>query len=170
MRRCIGSIILFLALISSLPVSAQRSGRIQDPTLNRGDGLTVNRKDLLEKKNSKQDRKSRQVDLYMFAASYSLVDSLLFISDVQKVNDVTLNNKWFLVDRSKFEAQYADFLGAEFNETLISVVYFSEKEKKMIRKRAGVLKRNGKKIHYELELTPEFLFSKPEQSEDQVQD
>lgn len=163
MRHLLRICLLALALLPSLAASAQHSDRLSSPTLNVGEGLTTDKSELLSKRNNKQNKNSRVLDIYMFAASYSLVDSLLFISDVQKVENVTLNNKWFLVDRAKYEAQYSDFIGSEFNETMISVVYFAKKEKPMARRKEHILKRNEKKVHFEVDLTPDFIFEQPEQ-------
>ena len=70
----------------------------------------MSRKDLAKMRNQKQDKNSRQVDVYMFATSFSILDSILYVSDIQLVNDVTVNNKWFIKERLVFEKQFADFV------------------------------------------------------------
>ena len=90
----------------------------------------MKRSDLDKMRNQKQDKNSRQIDAYMFAASFSLLDSVLYVSDVELVNDVTVNNKWFVKDRLVFEKQFEDFaVGPEGNESYMTTLLFSEKEK-----------------------------------------
>ena len=106
-----------------------------------------------------QNKNSRQVDVYMFATSFSLLDSVLFISDIQKLDDVTVNNKWFLKERAGFEEQFNEHVGADVDESLMSSVYFSEKEKKMVKRRAKLIKRNAKKNRFALIQVTDFKFT-----------
>lgn len=123
----------------------------------------MKRSDLDKMRNQKQDKNSRQVDAYMFAASFSLLDSVLYVSDVQFVNDVTVNNKWFIKDRLAFEQQFQDFVvGPEMNESYMTALLFSEKEKKMIKKKERLIKRNKRKNGYKLYEISGFKFVKPE--------
>lgn len=116
-------------------------------------------------RNQKQDKNARQVDVYMFAASFSLLDSALFVSDIQYVSNVTVNNKWFIKDRLLFEKQFADFVlgsdGSE-NESYMTSLQFAEKEKKLIRKRERLIKRNKKKNGFKYNSVSAFKFSNPE--------
>ena len=158
---------LFLAafLLFTLSVSAQRSSRTKDPTLNKGEGLEMSRKDLDKMRNQKQDKNARQVDVYMFASSFSLLDSALFVSDIQLVNNVTVNNKWFIKDRLLFEKQFTDFVvGPDDlgNESYMTSLLFSEKEKKLIKKRERLIKRNKKKNGFKYNQVSAFKFSNPE--------
>ena len=88
-------------LLLSLSLAAQRSGRTKDPTLNKGEGLEMTRSDLDKMRNQNQNKNARQVDVYMFAASFSILDSVLYVSDIQKVNDVVVNNRWFITRQNK---------------------------------------------------------------------
>jgi hypothetical protein len=146
-------------LMLPLSVSAQRSGRTGDPTLNRGDGLEKTRADLSKMRTQSQDKNSRQVDVYMFAASFSLLDSVLFVSDIQKLEDVTVNNKWFLKERAGFEEQFNEHVGGDIDESLMSSVFFSEKLKKMQKRRAKLIKRSAKKNGYALIQVTDFKFT-----------
>ena len=150
-----------LLLMLSLSVSAQRSGVAKDPTLNRGEGLERTREDLSKMRNQTQDKNSRQVDVYMFAASFSLLDSVLYVSDVQKVDDVIVNNKWFVKERPAFESQFTSHIGGNYNESLLTTLYFSEKLKKVSKRRSRLLKRNSKKNGFELRPVSDFRFVNP---------
>ena len=90
----------------ALPLFAQRSAITKDPTLNRGEGLETTRDDLEKMRNKSQDKNARVADLYMFAAAYSLIDSVLYVSALQLVKNLTVYNKWVLRNRSAFEKQF----------------------------------------------------------------
>ena len=149
-------------LLVALSLSAQRSGRTQDPTLNKGEGLEKTRSDLDKMRNNNQDKKSRNVDLYMFAASFSVLDSVLYVSEIQKVNDVIVNNKWFVKERAAFEEQFTERVRIGDDESLLTSLYFSEKSKKVIKSRARLIKRNGKKNKFSLIEVSGFSFSNPQ--------
>ncbi len=163
MRTVLKPVIATAFLLFSLSLSAQRSGRSQDPTLNKGEGLEMNRKDLAKMRNQNQEKNSRQVDVYMYVASFSLLDSALFVSDIQFVRDVTVNNKWFVKDRLAFEKQFSDYVvGSDENESYMSSLFFSDKEKKLIRKRGKLIRRNRKKNGFRLYEVTDFKFVKPD--------
>lgn len=156
--------ILATFLILSLTVSAQRSGRTGDPTLNKGEGLERTRNDLDKMRNQNQDKNSRQLNLYMFAASFSLLDSVLYVSEISEVDDVTVNNKWFIKDRSNFESQFTDHVKTGNDDSMLTSVYFSEKEKKVAKRRSRLVKRNAKKNKFLLIKVSDFAFSRPSES------
>jgi len=110
----------------------------------------MTRKDLDKMRNQNQDKNARQVDLYIFAASFSLLDSVIYISDIRKVDDVTVNNKWFIKNRADFETQFTDYIKEGTDESLLTSIYFSEKEKTLIKRRARLIKRNEKKNRFKL--------------------
>ena len=79
MRPITKTFLAAMMLMLSLSASAQRSGRTGDPTLNRGEGLEKTRADLSQMRTQSQNKNSRQVDVYMFATSFSLLDSVSFL-------------------------------------------------------------------------------------------
>ena len=98
----------------------------------------------------------------MFAASFSLIDSVLFVSDVQKVDDVIVNNKWFVKERASFETQFTDHVRGGFNESYLTSIYFSEKSQKMNKRRAKLIKRNARKNGFNLVQVSDFKFVNPD--------
>ena len=72
---------------------------------------------------------------------------------------MTVNNKWFLKERAGFEEQFNEHVGADVDESLMSSVYFSEKEKKMVKRRAKLIKRNAKKNRFALIQVTDFKFT-----------
>jgi hypothetical protein len=161
MRAVLKPILTATLLLVALSLSAQRSGRTQDPTLNKGEGLEKTRSDLDKIRNNNQDKKSRIVDVYMFAASFSVLDSVLFVSEVQKVSDVIVNNKWFVKERAAFEEQFTERVRIGDDESLLTSLYFSEKSKKVTKSRARLIKRNNKKNKFALVEVSGFSFSNP---------
>ena len=97
----------------------------------------------------------------MFAASFSVLDSVLYVSEVQIVNDVIVNNKWFVKERAAFEEQFTERVRIDADESLLTSLYFSEKAKKVTKSRARLIKRNGKKNHFALIEITDFSFSNP---------
>lgn len=159
MRTVLKPVLAVAFLLFVLPLSAQRSGVTQDPTLNRGEGLERSRSDLEKMRNQNQDKRGKVVDLYMFAASYSMLDSVMYVSEVQLVNNLSVFNKWFLRNRSDYEKQFNSFAAQERSELYIPVIYFAEKEKKLIKQRAALIKRNKKKMGFYLVEVDDFRFS-----------
>lgn len=162
MRPVFKPFLAVLMLMLSLSASAQRSGRTNDPTLNRGEGLEKTRDDLSKMRNQSQNKNSRQENIYIFAASFSLIDSVLFVSDVQKVDDVIVNNKWFVKERASFETQFTDHVRGGFNESYLTSIYFSEKSQKMNKRRAKLIKRNARKNGFNLVQVSDFKFVNPD--------
>lgn len=157
--------LLTTLLLVSLSLSAQRSGRTNDPTLNKGQGLEMTRSDLDKMRNQNQDKNSRQVDIYMFAASFSLLDSVLYISEIQKVDNVTVNNKWFVKKRADYEAQFTDHISIGEDDSLLTSLYYSEKSKKITKRRSNLIKRNAKKNRFLIVPVQGFSFSDPSPAE-----
>lgn len=159
MRVSLKPVLVAVMLLSALSVSAQRSGQTKDPTLNRGEGLEMNRSDLDKMRNQNQDKNSRVVDIYIFGASFSLLDSVLYVSYPQKMENVTVNNRRFLKGRADLEKQFADYLSNGSESSQLSTIYFSEKLKKLEKNRTRLIKRNSKRNRFDLVQMPEFQFT-----------
>lgn len=165
MRAVLNIVLAVAMMLFSLSASAQRSGRTKDPTLNRGDGLEMSRSDLSKMRNQKQDKNSRETNLYMFASSFSMLDSVIYVSDVNKVDSVIVNNRWFLKNRVNFEQQFMERVSQEsvydLEEVMMPVIYYGEKEKKVLKQRDKLIKRNGKTNRYSLFFIKDFRFVNP---------
>lgn len=146
-------------LLISLSMSAQRSGSTKDPTLNRGEGLEMTRSDLDKMRNQNQDKNSKKVDIYMFGASFSILDSVLYVSYTQKMDSVTVNNRWFLKDRASFEKQFTSFVEGREDGTHMSTVYYSDKLKTIEKRRERLINRNARRNGFKLKQVPEFRFT-----------
>ncbi len=159
MKLALKPVLVAFCLIFALPLLAQRSGVTQDPTLNKGQGLETSREDLAKMRNNSQDKNARVADMYIFAAAYSLIDSVLYVSDIQFVRNQTVNNKWFLKYRSDYEKQFRNYVAGQLEESFIPVIYFSEKEKKVIKQRESLIKRNKRKNGFDFFEVKDFQFS-----------
>jgi len=159
MRTVLKPVLALAFLLFVLPLSAQRSGVTKDPTLNRGEGLERSRSDLEKMRNQSQDKNGKVVDLYMFAASYSLLDSVMYVSDIQLVKDLSVYNRWFLRNRSDYEKQFNSFAAQERYELYVPVIYFAEKKKKLVKQREALIKRNKRKMGFYLVEVDDFQFS-----------
>lgn len=146
-------------LLISLSMSAQRSGSTKDPTLNRGEGLEMTRSDLDKMRNQNQDKNSKKVDIYMFGASFSILDSVLYVSYTQKMDSVIVNNRWFLKDRASFEKQFTSFVEGREDGTHMSTVYYSDKLKTIEKRRERLINRNARRNGFKLKQVPEFRFT-----------
>ena len=153
------SVLTTVAFLISLSVQAQNVDRSHDPTLNKGEGLAMNRSDLAKMRNQKQDKNSRKVDIYMFGASFSIVDSVLYLSYTQKIDTATVNNRWFLIGRADFEKQLCDYVGG-VDATQMATIYFSDNIKTIEKRRERLIKRNAKKNRFQLKQLPEFRFKR----------
>lgn len=165
MKSVFKTLFVVTLLVLSLPVTAQRSGATKDPSLNRGDGLAMSRSDLNKMRNQNQDKNIRQTDLYMFASAFSMLDSVIYVSDIHKVDGVTVNNKWFLKNRVDFERQFMERVSEEsvydLEEIMLPVIYYSEKEKNVVKQREKLIKRNAKTNKYSLNYIQGFRFTNP---------
>lgn len=146
-------------LLAALPLSAQRGRRSQDPTLNRGEGLEKSRADLDKMRNQNQNKNAREISVYMLATSFSLLDSTYYVSDIQFVEDVAVNNKWFIQDRLDYEKQFKDYIGG--GDSYMTSVIFSDKKNKILKDRARIIKRNKRTNGLELKEMSGFRFTKP---------
>jgi hypothetical protein len=87
----------------------------------------------------------------------------MYVSDIQLVNDVTVNNKWFVKERLAFEKQFTDFVAGtdEGAESYMTSLQFSEKEKKLQKNKSRLIKRSQKKNGFKYYQISGFRFENP---------
>lgn len=90
-----------------------------------------------------KSRKVVQKPVYMIGVGFSLVDSMVFITDMHLVKDVTLEKKTkFLKDRQLYSFQLQRYLEATYKGgPYIPSVFFGTKRKKMERRYLSLHKR-----------------------------
>ncbi len=93
-----------------------------------------------------KSQKVKQKQLYMIGVAVSHLDSLVFISDLQLVKDVTVEKKTkFLMDRQLYSLQLKKHLEAEYQGgPYVCSVFFGTKLKKMERRYLSLHKRYSK--------------------------
>ena len=112
-----------------------------------------------EKKNS---NKTKEVSVYILGASMSFSDSIVYLTEIQKLDAVALDNG-FLPHRQYYSYELKDYMIFEENMPgRISVVYFDEKlnklEKKEQKIKKHLMEKENKIIRY---LGDKFKFVKP---------
>ncbi len=102
------------------------------------------------KKSKTKAAKVENLDVYMFGAAYSMIDSVLVISDIQRMEQVRVSNKWFLTDRKDFESQFDDYVSQQYGTSALAFVTFSPKEKPVLKQRERLIRKARKKSGYTL--------------------
>lgn len=112
--------------------------------------------------NKSDNKKDKAVTVYVWGASMSFSDSIVYFTEIQKVDNVVLKNG-FLPNRQFYAYELKDYMN--FKENMpgrISVIYFDEKRSDMEKKEQKIKKRlvekEGKTVRY---LGDKFMFTKP---------
>lgn len=154
----------FLIAISSVLMSvcafAQQPQRNVDPTLNPGQGLTMTQKQVESMRGDGQNKRTEQKDIYLFGVTFSQIDSTIYVSDLQPMQQMIVSNGCFLYSRTDLEQQLQDWvLNSTGIASPLTTVYFHEKEKRMERKRTRLIRKLKKKGIYQfLQPTGSFQF------------
>ncbi|HOD69302.1 MAG: hypothetical protein ACOX32_00790 [Bacteroidaceae bacterium] len=146
------SLVIFF-FITSVQSVAQVPDRTRNPVLQPGEGLVTSKTDIESMRVNKQDKRAKTVDVYMFALSFSPVDSVMYISDIEKIEQAVVRNKWFLEDRKLFEESFQDYVRARAGDLQLSSLYFYEKENKVLKKREQIIRKNSKKKRFNINYT-----------------
>ena len=110
----------------------------------------------------KDNNKVKEVPVYILGASVSFSDSIVYFTEIQKLDNVVLENG-FLPHRQYYAYELKDYMSFEENSPgRISVVYFDEKRSKLEKKEQKIKKhlmeKENKVIRY---LGDKFKFVKP---------
>ena len=110
----------------------------------------------------KDNNKVKEVSVYILGASVSFSDSIVYFTEIQKLDNVVLENG-FLPHRQYYAYELKDYMSFEENiPGRISVVYFDEKRSKLEKKEQKIKKhlmeKENKIIRY---LGDKFKFVKP---------
>lgn len=110
----------------------------------------------------KDNNKVKEVPVYILGASISFSDSIVYFTEIQKLDNVVLENG-FLPHRQYYAYELKDYMNFEENiPGRISVVYFDEKRSKLEKKEQKIKKhlmeKENKIIRY---LGDKFKFVKP---------
>lgn len=81
----------------------------------------------------KKESVTRKANVYMVGFAASFIDSVAYVTGIQKVDTVTLDTKTkFLLDRTLYSSQLQSYIEGKLNHrSMIPTVFFSEKKRKM---------------------------------------
>ena len=117
-------------------------------------------------------RKVEQKPVYMVGVGISLVDSMVFITDMMQVDSVTLEKKTkFLMDRQLYSFQLQRYLEENYKGgPYVPSVFFGTKRKKMERQYLSLHKRyvNNKGLRMILVDQGQFRFKPEEYVEQEI--
>lgn len=104
--------------------------------------------------------------VYAFGVSASFTDTVVYYTDIQVLDSVTLEKKSFLPDRNTYSYQLKNYL--EYQRGLSDrtcMIYFSENKKKLSKELNKIVNRYKKDKSVSLQLinNGEFKFTKPKQ-------
>ena len=110
----------------------------------------------------KDDKKVEQIPVYVMGASMSFSDSIVYFTEIQKLDSVVLQNG-FLPHRQYYAYELKDYMNFEENMPgRISMIYFDTKRAKMekleYKIKKHLLEKEGKIVRY---LGDKFKFVKP---------
>lgn len=113
---------------------------------------------------AKKPKDKNKYGVYMVGASASFTDSLVYFTDIQRVDSAALGEKGLLQGRAQYSTQLKDFLeenGKGKNRTCF--VYYNVKKKKLQKELSKLkLKYQKNKSVLLQEVSPEFKFEKAE--------
>ncbi len=99
-------------------------------------------------------------DLYVFAISFSFSDSIMYMSSVQKLENMTIREKYFLDERADLAGQFKKWVEEETSSQQIATLYYFDKKKKADAKYSKVCERAIKKHEGTIVTVPDFWFTK----------
>lgn len=153
---------LLLLLISLNSFSQTANNRSVNPIMRPTEGLTASKETVNSKYSNSKIKNADTVSVYMFAVSFSFLDSTLFISNIQKVDNTVVFNNTFLDGITSYEQQFENYVEQLGYKSQIPVVYFSKKEKIIQKQYQNAAKRSSKKLKLEItEIKEVFRFSTP---------
>lgn len=151
------ALILVMSVFSIMGF-AQSEDRQKNPIVEKGGALTRTQADVESMRNDSQNKNAEVKDIYMFALAFSHLDSVVYVTKIQLMENETVNNGYFLENREKYESLLLDYMYEMGESNRLAVLYFNEKEKNIIKKKQKVLKRIKKCHSYSVGELLDFSF------------
>lgn len=153
------TLILLMSVFSVMGYAQSENEQKQkNPIIEKGGALTRTQADVESMRNDSQNKNSEVKDIYMFAIAFSHLDPVVYTTAVQKMENEVVNNGYFLENRSKYESLLLDYMYRMGETNRMAVLYFDEKEKKVVKKKQKVLKRIKKHHSYSVGELLDFSF------------
>jgi hypothetical protein len=130
----------------------------KSPIVEKGGALTRTQADVESMRNDSQYKNAEVKDVYMFALTFSHLDSVVYVTKIQLMENETVYNGYFLENRDKYESILLDYMYGMGESNRLAVVYFNDKEKNIVKKKQKVLKRIKKRHSYSVGELLDFSF------------
>ena len=102
--------------------------------------------------------KIETLTLHIFAVSMSFSDSIMYMSNIQTIENATIRDKYFFDQRAEYSAQFKKWLEDGGSSLQVSSLYFYKNHKKALKGYRTVRKKAMKKHEATIQTVPEFLF------------
>lgn len=102
----------------------------------------------------------KQQSTYMAGIAISFTDSMVFITDLQRIDSVTIEQKrYFLMDRQLYGMQLQNYLQTKHGgEHYVTAICFGKKKKKMERRYLALCKQYTKRADFRVTLIDQSQF------------
>jgi len=110
--------------------------------------------------------KKEKDSVYAFGVSASFTDTVVYYTDIQVLDSVSLSKQGFLPQRELYTYQLKNYLEYQKNEkNRTCMIYFSESKSKLEKEKTKILNtyKKNKSIRIELLSPQEFKFVKPQE-------
>ncbi len=114
--------------------------------------------DVRKRKKASEDEAGAQT-IFMYGMSFSFSDSIMYVTDIQQMDSVTIKDKYLLAGRDQYSLQFKKWLEAGGAPTQVSAINFFSKRGKAAKKFEKMRKGALKKHHCTIISVPEFKFS-----------
>ena len=153
------ALILLMSVFSVMGFAqSEKEQKQKSPIVEKGGALTRKRADVESMRNDSQYKNAEVKDVYMFALTFSHLDSVVYVTKIQLMENETVYNGYFLENRDKYESILLDYMYGMGESNRLAVVYFNDKEKNIVKKKQKVLKRIKKRHSYSVGELLDFSF------------
>ena len=169
----IGLTIVAMLMITTIGYAQDIESAINDAALQKQQELMDRRLAKKEKLTKKEKEKQAKIDtrraetytipVYMFAISAQFGDSVVYVTNLQKVDGAQLTRKYdYLAFRSEYSRQFNKYVtDAFFRENQVTSVVFDKNRKKALKRFNKILKyyERDKEMHMMLVTDDKFQFT-----------
>lgn len=122
------------------------------------------KKDEVKKSREKKDKKAKNIyekaDIYMFGTSFSFSDSIMYMTEVQKIDSVMVRADYFLDYQDDYDTQFKKWLENGGASMQVSSSQFFKKKSDADRKYSKVRKSAVKKHRCTIITVPDFKYTR----------
>jgi|GEM_PF-7059024 len=134
---------LYILLLLVLPLLTAQGMQAKDRTARNGKTSNTGKE---SRDRRDKDNGPDTLTVYMYAASFSFKDSILYISQVEEVPQARVYHT-LLMDCERYADSFARYVESTGQPIQVAAVYYDTKLKKALNKRGRTVKRAVKKQH-----------------------